>query len=115
MGLDMYLTTAIDDINIISWRKANAIHKYFVDLDGGRDECQEIKVSGKQLKELIDICKEVLQDNSKAKELLPTQSGFFFGNTDYNENYFDIIKETINTLSSFTFDDDVEFIYQASW
>ena len=42
------------------WRKANAIHKFFVDeLAGGVDECQRIDVSKSQLEELLDRAKKV--------------------------------------------------------
>ena len=75
------------------WRKANAIHKWFVDnCQEGEDDCRYAYVELGQLKELLDLCKEVQKDHSKAEELLPTQSGFFFGGTDYDEWYFKKIK-----------------------
>lgn len=42
------------------WRKANAIHKFFCDLDGGKDECQEINVERSDLRELADRCRRIL-------------------------------------------------------
>ena len=43
------------------WRKANQIHKWFVDnVQGGVDECQESHVSKEQLAELVGLCKQVL-------------------------------------------------------
>ena len=33
------------EVCVAYWRKANAIHKWFCDLDGGRDECQNIYVN----------------------------------------------------------------------
>lgn len=42
------------------WRKANAIHNWFVkECGNGIDECQPIYVSEEKLRELLDICKEV--------------------------------------------------------
>ena len=42
------------------WRKANAIHKWFVDNCGdGIDECQTMEVSQEQLEELLDIAQKV--------------------------------------------------------
>lgn len=35
-----------------------------------------------------------------AEELLPTQSGFFFGNTEYTMDYLDDINETIEIVST---------------
>ena len=42
------------------WRKANAIHKWFVDnVQEGNDNCGEYYVSTDKLKELLDTCKKV--------------------------------------------------------
>jgi hypothetical protein len=42
------------------WRKANAIHKWFVDnVQGGADDCREYHVSQEQLQTLLDLCKKV--------------------------------------------------------
>lgn len=42
------------------WRKANAIHKWFVDnCQNGNDDCGHYYVSLSQLKELLKLCKEV--------------------------------------------------------
>lgn len=43
------------------WRKANAIHKWFVDnCQEGRDECQRTYISHEKLAELVSLCKQVL-------------------------------------------------------
>jgi hypothetical protein len=45
------------------WRKANQIHKWFVDnVQGGNDDCGRYFVSKKQLKELKEICQKVLSE-----------------------------------------------------
>ena len=44
----------------IYWRKANAIHRWFVEeLDEGVDNCASISVSVEQLEELRDKCLRV--------------------------------------------------------
>lgn len=44
------------------WRKANHIHKWFVDnVQDGFDDCRDSYVSREQLKELLSICKEVVE------------------------------------------------------
>ena len=44
------------------WRKANAIHKWFIDNCGGGDEDKrEMEVSLEALKELLKVCRKVLQ------------------------------------------------------
>lgn len=45
------------------WRKANAIHKWFVDnCQDGNDDCREYYVSIDQLKNLHDICQKIKQE-----------------------------------------------------
>ena len=79
----------------IYWRKANAIHKWFVDnVQDGVDDCGNYGVATGQLKELAETCRKVLNDKSLASELLPSQSGFFFGGTDYDELYFNDLEYT---------------------
>lgn len=50
-----------------------------------------------------------------AKTMLPTQSGFFFGNTDYDERYLLDLKDTIEQIEPLLDDEDSEFTYHASW
>lgn len=101
------------DVPYAYWRKANAIHRWFVDFSQEEDQCQEIKITGKQLKQLIDLCEQVLKEPERAGELLPTQDGFFFGSTKYDEYYYEDLEYTLKILKDVQ--DDDEFIYQASW
>lgn len=86
------------------WRKANQIHKWFVDnCQDGKDDCREAYVSNEQLQELLNICKTILnaqksQRDKLAKELLPTQSGFFFGGTEYDSWYYEDLEYTVSVL-----------------
>lgn len=132
------------------WRKANAIHKWFVDnVQDGVDNCERYEVSKEQAQELLDLCKEVASKTrlengwikngerfangmwcpiyeegetvvnpEVAEELLPTQGGFFFGGTDYNEYYMQDIKYTIEMLTKAL--DEIDFnremlVYCSSW
>ena len=62
------------------WRKANQIHKWFVDnVQDGVDECEEHIVSLEQMEQLLSVCKRVIADPKLGEELLPASSGFFFG------------------------------------
>ena len=106
------------DICVAYWRKANAIHKWFCDLDGGKDECQNIYVTMDRLLELRDLCQRVLNDPSLAEKLLPSQSGFFFGSTDYDDWYITDLKLTIDQIDKILKpikSDYADFIYRASW
>jgi hypothetical protein len=99
------------------WRKANAIHKWFVDnVQEGKDECQRSYVSRKQLQELLEVVNKILKDNSLAGTLLPTQSGFFFGSVTYDEWYFQVLEETKEILTNALNEgQEATFYYHSSW
>ena len=131
-----------------NWRKANAIHKWFVDnIQKGNDDCGNYMVSRGELQNLLNICKEVLSKckivegkvqngyrfNSKgekiynyekgkiianpevAEELLPSQEGFFFGGTEYDEYYIGDIKYTIEILEEVLKTKQGDIYYSSSW
>ena len=100
-------------IPVMYWRKANAIHRWFIESTGSEDNCTDIYLSGSRLIELRDLCQEVLADHKKAPELLPTQEGFFFGPTEYDGYYFEDLTRTVEALKNVKEED--EFIYRASW
>lgn len=98
------------------WRKANAIHAWFVDnVQGGEDDCATYDVSADQLRELLADTDKVLGNPSLAPTVLPTQSGFFFGPTDYDEYYFESLRYTKTTLEGVLTDEDGYFQYFSSW
>ena len=101
------------------WRKANQIHNWFVEnVQDGDDNCREYHLDVDALQRLVDLCKEVLADHSKAEELLPTTDGFFFGDTGYNDYYFEDLEYTIEKLTPFITDPEWcewDFYYQSSW
>jgi hypothetical protein len=145
MGLDMYLTarqmafngfrnqelynklvqeapfaldTAVLEVQVAYWRKANQIHKWFVDhVQNGKDDCGDYYVSREQLQLLLDTCKILLIDKEEASQLLPTQEGFFFGNYEYNEYYFSDIQDTVEQLEKVLteYPEEWSFKYQSSW
>lgn len=101
--------------DVAYWRKANAIHKWFVDnVQDGEDDCNDHYVDIEKLKELIQVCKDVIADHSKAEQLLPVQSGFFFGETEYNEYYFGCLQDTIDMLEPLL-EESGDFYYRSSW
>lgn len=101
------------------WRKANAIHDWFVyHVQGGEDDCNPHYVSTEKLKELVETCKQVIADPTLAEELLPTASGFFFGSTEYDEWYFQSLQRTIDQIEAVLekFPEQAWTInYQSSW
>lgn len=104
-----------------SWRKANAIHSWFVkNVQNGQDDCGSYYVSRERLKNLMDACQSVLNNPSLKEETLPTSSGFFFGGTEYDDWYFDNLKKTVDICKECLLvgsDDELvdSFYYQSSW
>lgn len=57
-----------------------------------------------------------IADPSVAQALLPTQEGFFFGGTDYDEYYYADLEHTRDALTAaLAQQDDGGFCYQSSW
>lgn len=147
MGLDMYLTAkryiydfddagkalsdALEQFKVNGmrvkelsyeagyWRKANAIHQWFVDnVQDGVDNCGEYIVFTEQLEKLLELVNEVLRNKDKASELLPTASGFFFGSLIYDEGYFDDLIQTkaiIENVLSMEDSSRYDIYYSSSW
>lgn len=145
MGLDMYLTAKRylwyneEDIKkkisfifpgipgsprevefeVCYWRKANHIHKWFVDhVQNGEDDCKHYYVSHEAIHDLVTVCETVLNERQQAASLLPTQSGFFFGDTSYDQYYFEDLQYTVDTLKPLCKKDackGLDFQYHASW
>lgn len=99
------------------WRKANAIHNWFVqNIQKGIDECQESYVEPNDLKELLQLCREIMDHNELAPDILPVTSGFFFGSIEYDEWYFQDIEDTIKILEEvLAMEGYGELYYRSSW
>ena len=115
--LDKSLPSASIEITVGYWRKANAIHRWFVDnCQQGVDDCRSAGVEREQLKELKKLCAEVIKNPNKAGELLPTTEGFFFGSTDYDEWYTQELKSTIAIINNcLRMGERWQFTYSSSW
>ena len=105
------------EVSVGYWRKQNAIHKWFVDAcQNGEDDCRTSYVGREQLIELKSICQQIADDHKRADDLLPSQGGFFFGGTEYDEWYFSGIVETIAIVdTALSMPDEWEFEYHSSW
>jgi hypothetical protein len=128
MGLDMFLRGYVsepspserikDFPDIAYWRKANAIHGWFVknvmdEVDeGGWHEVTKGKITA-----LRDVCKVVSEDWSKGPELLPTIDGFFFGHRLYDSSYRDDVLRTLYATQEIlhNYSDHLRVFYRASW
>lgn len=126
MGLDMYLqkrdksTGKIVDNEVMYWRKANQIREWIVNNAGydRQNNCVEFPLSKETLIRLRDDCKRVIDNKELAREILPTRSGFFFGDIEYDDWYFDDIRTTYVKLKEIlrtTDFDKYEILYFEWW
>lgn len=108
----------ISEVEVAYWRKANAIHGWFVK-HAEEDDCTPIFFTRDQIADLVFTCKTLLDNMNEelAEELLPPHQGFFFGSYEIDSWYWDSIKETYETLSQVldNVPEDWSFRYQASW
>jgi hypothetical protein len=99
------------------FRKVNFLLPYF----GYTENCEDLIVDIDDLWTLKKFCNEILdaykesEDASDedepwetlANDLLPTEGGFFFGSTDYDEGYIQDVQEVRDWLNSLLVDGDV--------
>jgi hypothetical protein len=99
------------------WRKANAIHKWFVEnVQEGEDNCNPYPVPRERLQELRDTCERVLAFRELATAQLPPASGFFFGSDEINEWYYRDLEETVKIIDAcLALPNDWSIEYQSSW
>lgn len=113
MGLDQYFykshphlsddeKSELDEPEIAYFRKCNFLNAYIEKhaLDGQEvPNCSYVPVPRAVLESLCADITTVLREPEKGPELLPTQSGFFFGNTDYDEMYLSNLRSTRSTIA----------------
>lgn len=129
MGLDIYFykikessrrkgEEEIDDSDLVDgdighFRKVNFLIPFFY----YEEDCLYKKFDTVVLKDLKDRCERVLSDHSLAEDILPTEPGFFFGSTDYDEWYYRDVEQVLEwcnkTLSSS--DEDDWFVIYCWW
>lgn len=108
------------------FRKVNFIYHYFQ--PKLVDECAFVTKT--DLEDIIERCDKILEGLKfkgeeipyekidLAQELLPTQSGFFFGSTDYDRWYFSDVKDARRQMKKLLrgFNEDTDVIYVVmSW
>ena len=109
-------------LNLAYWRKVNWIHNWFVEnVQGGQDNCGEYYVTRDQLKDLKNLCDEIIasRDKDKAMELLPPVDGFFYGKDTVEDNYYwASLAETSNLIHDILSRPQLanfDFHYSSSW
>ena len=98
------------ELGEVYWKRVNPIHDWFVnETRFGNDEERTFEISEDSLKDLLDICKEILKEKELngrdsaillAEETLPTRAGFSFETTEYQDYYFSTLERTITDVES---------------
>lgn len=129
MGLDMYLerVSRNDSGNraeVHYWRKANSIHNWILKETGTPSDFNAgdngIELTKDMLIKFVEQAETVLRDKSDetSERLIPSCSGFFFGNTAYDEWYYKDIESTAEKFKQLinTFDfETYELVYSCWW
>jgi hypothetical protein len=114
--------SVVVSINVGYWRKANAIHNWFVqNVQNGEDNCARYYVSKEKLEELKADCEDSLRaylegDKVKSENIIAPTSGFFFGSTEIDQWYAKDLNQTIQIIDKcLTKFKDYGIYYQSSW
>lgn len=128
--IEVETPSAYVDVGVAYWRKANAIHNWFIEnLADGVDDCKPVYVNRKDLLELHTVLVEVMKVREMqeadpdealptAEDILPTVGGFFFGETEYDDWYWRQVEYTRDRLAVILANPkfaDFDFEYRASW
>jgi hypothetical protein len=109
------ITSILEDA--MYWRKANAIHQWFVkNIQEGVDNCGEYYVPTEKLAELQKDCERAAKMRSEvfSARVLPPIAGFFFGNTDMDDYYYDEMDRTAKELKKLL-KEEGDYYYHSSW
>ena len=101
-------------VRVAYWRKAWAIHRWFISHVDGVDDCRPVGLEGEELVELRDSCEQILaapegkERDELAMKLIPPYDG-----EPTDEWYYASLKDTVKMLDGVT--EDEQFEYVASW
>lgn len=98
-------------------RKENHIQQFMEGEVGEVVNCGYLVLEREHIERLVDRLKRVDADHSLAGAVLPTQAGFFYGSTDYDEWYFSDVKEELKFFSEILeeWDENSAYAYWAWW
>lgn len=120
MGLDIFFfsqkhgSTQLQEIGY--FRKVNPLVAWFSQHVEPVENCANIEVQKEQLEFLLATLDKL--DPINCFELFPTIDGFFFGSTDYDDDYWESVNEVkafiSKTLQDFDFS-NAKLIFHAWW
>lgn len=128
MGLDLFFSRIKNIKEVAYFRKTNFLIPFFEEMSGRRIEnCTYLPIEKRWIEELMERCKKILslvdvdklesddyeiskEARDTAEDLLPTQDGFFFGDTSYDCYYFikieNVLKDCPEILEEFNLLED---------
>lgn len=79
------------------FRKVNFLMSFF----NYTGNCEYMEITESEIKQLIDSCGKVLNERNEetSSELLPAQMGFFFGNYEYNDWYYENVEQVLTDFT----------------
>jgi hypothetical protein len=119
------------------WRKFNALHRWFImNCADGIDVCQEIPVTIKKIKDVLDVLNEVktilnksglavklvndfngesfenvYEREQEVRNILPPTQGFFFGGIEIDEWFKMSVEESIKIFTEVLKDEEISQSY----
>lgn len=118
MGLDIsFVACPRDQLSEVGeFRKVNALLQWVNNNVMAVANCAYIPISKEDLEKLQGTLNQLTTDN--CQELFPTQEGFFYGSTEYDEHYWEDVADVKawvdETLAQFAFEEDILF-FSAWW
>ena len=97
------------------FRKVNFLLPFF----GYSDNCKDLEIPLEDIETLLWFCRKILKHKSKklAEQYLPTTSGFFFGSTEYDDWYYNDVKDCLKQMKGLLkgLKDDEQLYVVMSW
>jgi hypothetical protein len=100
VGLDLYIEK-VSRKELAYFRKVNFLIPFFEGFFNTEIEnLEDLELTKESVEELRDRCERVLNDRTLAKDLLPTQGGFFFGSINYDKYYYDDVVDVLDNCNA---------------
>lgn len=118
MGLDIsFVSCPRDQLSEVGeFRKVNALLQWVNTHVMTVENCAYIPIPKEDLEKLQCTLNQLTTDN--CQELFPTQEGFFYGSTEYDEHYWNDVQEVKawvdETLANFEFEEEM-LLFSAWW
>ena len=99
--------------DVLYFRKVNFLLPFF----GYEENMSDVIIPKEEVEQLVYNCKLVLNGDGVAEDLLPTEGGFFFGGTEYDDVYTQRVMFVLKSFNDLleTFDFDKNYLIMHCW